>query len=366
MIGPQAKKEWIQTDFLHYRFLLRIPRVQMSRILTRAEMLNIKKTVAAVILVLGPRLAYADILTTAASVRPNNSLIADIEVTTASSAAKLGVTYETPGVDPLISRLNPVSSSGTTIITIGRLRAERTYTYTVRAIDDHGSPAGTARGSFTTGSLPAALLANRYTHNGRTTAPLVILPHAEANFKGYVGLDLHSPDAPQIVWYYSNGPSKASGGQTVDQVLALVQDRHRNFLMADAASNPPPDSADAFYREIKPDGTVLSESPADCSLTPPASLPAPMGWVWAQGNDVHEQLVAGARRSPRHSSSPCEDCERPVLRCWACPSGHTAADGHWNPTMDPSNWRGHHRLGPVRIYGSPHRENGCGEFRPGS
>jgi hypothetical protein len=261
-------------------------------------MLNIRKTVAAATLLLGPGLAYAEILTTAASVRPNNSLIVDIEVTTAGGAAKLAVTYETPGVDSLVSRMIPVSGSGTTIITIGRLRAERTYTYAVRAIDDHGGPAGTARGSFTTGSLPAALRANSYTLKGRITVPLVILPHAEANFQGYVGLDLHSPDAPQIVWYYSNGPSKTGAGQTVDQLVALVRDRG-NFLMADAASNPPPNSADAFYREIMPDGTVLSESPADCSLTPPPTgSPAPKGWIWAQGNDVHEQLLAGADAVP--------------------------------------------------------------------
>jgi hypothetical protein len=298
-------------------------------------MLNIKKVAVASILLLGPSFACADILTTAASVKRNNSLIVDIEVTTAGEASKLAVSYETPGVDPLVSRLIPVSASGTTIVTIGRLRAERTYTYTVRAIDDHGSPAGTAHGIFTTGSLPAPLLANHYTLNGRTTAPLVILPHAEPNFQGYVGLDLHSPDAPQIVWYYGNGPSKGSGGQTVDQVLALVQDRHGNFLMADAASNPPPNSADAFYREIMPDGTVLSESPTDCSLTPPASSPAPKGWIWAQGNDVHEQLVAGADGIPRTVLHLAKIVKDPFFDAGLAPQGARLQTGigirRWTP-----------------------------------
>ena len=298
-------------------------------------MLNIRSTFVTCILLLGPRFAGADILTTAASVKANNSLIVDIEVTTAGGAAKLAVTYETPGVDPLVSRLVPVSTSGTTIVTIGRLRAERNYTYTVRAIDDHGSPAGTAHGSFTTGSLPAPLLANHYTLTGRTTAPLVILPHAEANFQGYVGLDLHSPDAPQIVWYYSNGPSKTGGGQTVDQLVALVQDRAGNFLMADAASNPPPNSADAFYREIRPDGTVLSESPADCSLTPPANSPATKGWIWAQGNDVHEQLVAGADGVPGTVLHLAKIVKDPFFDAGLAPQGTRLQTGigirRWTP-----------------------------------
>jgi hypothetical protein len=99
-----------------------------------------------------------------------------------------------------------VAAIGPTTVTVGRLRANRTYTYSVRAIDDHGSPAGTAQGRFVTGALPASLAANTYKLQGHTTVPLVILPHIETNFRGYVGLDLHSPDAPQIVWYYAKCP----------------------------------------------------------------------------------------------------------------------------------------------------------------
>jgi hypothetical protein len=72
------------------------------------------------------------------------------------------VTYRVDGVDPLVSRWTPVSSTGATTITIGRLRANRGYTYTVRAIDDHGGPAGVSSGNFTTGALPAPLLMNFY------------------------------------------------------------------------------------------------------------------------------------------------------------------------------------------------------------
>jgi hypothetical protein len=118
----------------------------------------------------------ADSLGTSASVRSSNSLIVDIQLTAGGSAAHAFVTYEAAGVDPLVSRLTPLSKTGPTTITIGRLRADKTYTYTVDAIDDHGSPAGTARGSFTTGSLPPPLSMSTYTLKGRTTVPLVIFP----------------------------------------------------------------------------------------------------------------------------------------------------------------------------------------------
>jgi hypothetical protein len=58
-----------------------------------------------------------------------------------------------------------------------------------------------------------------------------------------------------------------------------------------------PTSADVFYREIKPDGTIREQSPVDCSVTP-APSGAPQRWVWGQGNDNHEQLLPGADGVP--------------------------------------------------------------------
>jgi hypothetical protein len=239
--------------------------------------------------------ARAEILGTTATVRPDNSLIVDLEVTTGPSAARLQVSYETPGVDPLVSKLTPVSRTGSTIITIGRLRANRAYTYTVSATNHYGGPAGVSHGSFTTGALPAALAANTYNLQGHTTAPLIILPHIETNFRGYVALDLHSQDAPQIVWYYSNAPSKASGATQVDTVNSIVQEPNGDLLFADAGSGPPPLAADVFYRQIKPSGEIVAESPVNCGVTPPSmGSRAPRGWIWAHGNDSLEQLVPGS------------------------------------------------------------------------
>src|SRR5579863_1776495 len=166
--------------------------------------------VAAAVLLAGAW-GHAAILSTTATVRSNNSLQVDVQVTTGPTVEKLLITYQTAGVDPLVSRPTQVSSTGSTTITIGRLRANRPYTYTVDAFDREGAPAGTASGSFTTGLLPAPLLTNTYTLTGRTTAPIVIMQDNQAGFRGWVGLDLHSSDAPQIVWYDSNAPSNASG-----------------------------------------------------------------------------------------------------------------------------------------------------------
>jgi hypothetical protein len=253
--------------------------------------------IAAATLLIAANRDYADTLNATATVRLDNSLIVDIQVTTSGKASKLFVNYQSDGVGRLVSRLIPVSESGPTTITIGRLRPNRTYSYNVRAIDAEGRPAGAASGSFTTGPLPAPLLTNTYKLTGRTTVPLVIVPDIQPGFRGYVGLDLHSPDAPQIVWYYQNAPSNASGKLQVDTVMSIIRERDGNLLFADGGSGPTPFAADSFYREITPGGTVVAESPADCAVMLPTA-PSSRGWIWGQGNNTHEQLAPGADGVP--------------------------------------------------------------------
>src|SRR5579871_4890471 len=60
----------------------------------------------------------AGILGTTASVRPDNSFFVDVQVTTDSNASHVAVTYQATGVDPLVSRMTQVSSSGSTTITV--------------------------------------------------------------------------------------------------------------------------------------------------------------------------------------------------------------------------------------------------------
>jgi hypothetical protein len=118
----------------------------------------------------------------------------------------------------------------------------------------HGAPAGTA-----TGPLPAPLLTNTYKLTGHTTAPLVIMQDNQVGFRGWVGLDLHSSDAPQIVWYYNNAPSNATGVPQADTVGSIVRERNRNILFGDAGTGGPT-ATDDFYRSITPTGPFLPKA----------------------------------------------------------------------------------------------------------
>jgi len=277
---------------------------------------------------------YAEMLSTSAEVRPNNSLLVDVQVTTGASVAHVSIIYQTDGVDPLVSHFTQVSATGSTTVTIGRLRANRTYKYTVEGFDREGVPVGTTSGSFTTGPLPPPLSTNTYTLMGRTTAPLVILQDNQAGFRGWVGLDLHSSDAPQIVWYDSNAPSKASGVLQADTVGWIIRERNGNMLFGDAGTGGPT-ALDTFYRTITPEGTILAESPAVCSVTPPMVSPATKGWVWGQGNDWHEHLLPGAdgvRGTVLHLGHIFKD---PFFDAGQAPQGKRLQAGssirRWNP-----------------------------------
>src|SRR5260370_11063050 len=298
--------------------------------------------------------AYENILSTNATVRPGNSLLVDVQVTTGATVERVSITYQTTGVDPLVSRLTQVSSTGSTTIIIGRLRANRAYTYTVAAFDRDGAPAGTASGNFTTGPLPAPLLTNTYALTGRTTAPLVMVAENQTGFRGYVGLDLHSSDAPQIVWYYNNAPSNASGVLQSDTIGSIVQERNGNILFGDAGAGGPT-SLDTFYREITPGGNILAESPADCSVTPPAASPSPAGWIWGQGNDWHEHLLPGAdgiRGTVLHLGRVFKG---PFFDAGQAPQGKRLQAGsvirRWNPVAGKHQrlWDPLTLLAPVRL-----------------
>jgi hypothetical protein len=295
---------------------------------------------------------HADVLSASAAVRANNSLLVDVQVTTGANVAHVSITYQTQGVDPLVSRFTQVSTTGSTTITIGRLRANRTYTYTVEGFDRYGTPVGNASGNFTTGPLPPPLLTNTYTLTGRTTAPLVILQDNQAGFRGWVGLDLHSSDAPQIVWYDGNIPSNASGIPQVDTVGSIVRERNGNLLFGDAGTGGPT-ALDTFYRANEPDGTLLAESPPDCGMAPPTVSPAPAGWIWGQGNDWHEQLVSsadGVRGTILHLGRIFKD---PFFDAGQAPQGKRLQAGssirRWNPAAgtDETVWDPFNFLDPL-------------------
>jgi hypothetical protein len=163
------------------------------------------------------------------------------------------------------------------------------------------------------------------------------MPHTEPGFRGYVVLDLHSADAPQIVWYSSNAPSTATGVLQVDTVQSIVQERDGDFLFSDGGMGPQPASAASFYRKVTPDGTVAAESPPTCGVTPPADRPAPTGWIWGQGNDIREVLVPsadGVRGTVLHLAKIVKD---PFLRYRACSAGHTITVGNRHSALESGN-----------------------------
>src|ERR1700680_2185726 len=102
----------------YQRFPTKIPDKEEDMSM-RVHRSTIELAAAAAALLLTASLGYAGILNTSASVRPENSLIVDVQVTTDSSPAHAVVTYQASGVDPLVSRVPQVSTTGSTRVTSG-------------------------------------------------------------------------------------------------------------------------------------------------------------------------------------------------------------------------------------------------------
>jgi hypothetical protein len=96
-------------------------------------------------------------------------------------------------------------------------------------------------------------------------------------------------------------------------------------------------AADSFFRTITPDGTLVSESPHGCvNITPPASN-APRGWIWAQGNDIHEVLAPGADGVPGTILHLGKVVKDPFFEAGLAPQGTRLQLGttirRWDPSM---------------------------------
>jgi hypothetical protein len=136
-------------------------------------------------------------------------------------------------------------------------------------------------------------------------------------------------------------------------VAAIVRERHGNFLFADGGSGPAPLAADSFYREVAPDGTPVTASPANCSVTPPAASPAPKGWIWGQGNDVHEMLVPGADGVAGTVLHLAKIVKDPFFDAGLAPQGMRLQSGigirRWNPAAgtDEVVWDPFNFLNPL-------------------
>src|SRR5207247_2635909 len=79
----------------------------------KRKMSKMQTLITAAVLFLAGR-CHAEVIGAAASVRPDNSLIVDIQVTTRGAATQLFVTYWAAGIQPLVSSRVPVSPTGLT------------------------------------------------------------------------------------------------------------------------------------------------------------------------------------------------------------------------------------------------------------
>ena len=83
-----------------------------------------------------------------------------------------------------------------------RLRQGTAYDFAVRSYDEGGPSDSIVRGSFTTDSLPQALLDLEYSMSGEASFPLVMVPFRTGDFTGQVAFETDGA----IVWYFAAGP----------------------------------------------------------------------------------------------------------------------------------------------------------------
>ena len=96
-------------------------------------------------------------------------------------------------------------------------------------------------------------------------------------------------------------------------------------------------------------------------MTPPAASPSPKGWIWGQGNDVHEQLVPGADGVPGTVLHIGKIVKDPFFDAGLAAQGARLQLGtdirRWNEGTDEEV--------DLQVPGSLDREDGCGELRSG-
>ena len=134
-----------------------------------------------------------------ASIRPDNSLIAEVRVTL-SREARVFVEYDNPDAGRFRTALSEPGTSHT--IPVVRLRPESEYAYTVNVQDSDGAVALGPSGKFTTGRLPDRIDVWQTWVSGRSTQPLILTDYRAGDSTYYIFWD----EAGNIVWYYINEP----------------------------------------------------------------------------------------------------------------------------------------------------------------
>ena len=155
----------------------------------------------------------ARVLDHRASIRADNALIAQVEVSL-SHPGRVFVEYENPQAGKFRTAL---SEAGTQhVVPLVRLRAETAYSYAIEVQDADG--AGRAHGEFRTGSLPYELAMMHMRQAGRSSQPLILASHL-AYFSDYI---LFWDEAGEIVWYHAQKQPQGFSDPTMRAMRGLL------------------------------------------------------------------------------------------------------------------------------------------------
>ena len=195
------------------------------------------------------------VLDTSASVREDNSLIVNVDITL-DRAARVLVEYSNADAGTFRTAVTEVSSKDH-VVPVVRLRAETTYSYTAIAVDSDGQESPGAVGTFVTGGLPDQLAAFTITATGKPTSELLLMDVRDNTATFLVIMD----DDANIVWYHQT-PNVVEGvGISMN---AIKQKRNYNFVFYAGSPRTP-----CCLREITPLGEQVDELVySSANLTP--------------------------------------------------------------------------------------------------
>ena len=136
-----------------------------------------------------------EVLAHRVSLHPQNSLIAQVQVTL-SDTAQVFIEYENPEAGKFVTAL---SEPGTEHhIPVVRLRPETAYAYTIGIQAGHGGRAYGPAGEFTAGPLPPELAGLQIRAAGRSSQPLIVTDYKDR----YNGWYFFWDETGHIVWHY--------------------------------------------------------------------------------------------------------------------------------------------------------------------
>jgi hypothetical protein len=250
------------------------------------------------------------ILSVNAQVSANNALIVDFEVEV-NVPSKVYVDYKADGVEKLRSKMTDQFDTHHSF-SIVRLRPETIYSYKIFARDGQGNrSARPAKGTFTTGPLPAEFDNLSITPSGETSY-LSIFPHDHS----FVGID----EEGVVVWYALRDNHTSDIDQLPDG----------NFIFSLATD----DNTDAHGHIEVMDalGNVVRSSSNICPADPPYSME---GGVHHEVMSLEDDTVLYLGRISR----PREEGDPGFPPFWPFPFpkpefDHWAADAIrlWDPT----------------------------------